>query len=195
MPTWRKNLAGVVNPKVSIREYSEIFKYSDYFQFYNGLLENKKLLECLKKYKYECHFYVHPSIIAQAKDFKGNKYVKVHDEIADYNKEFCESSLLVTDYSSVAFDFAYLEKPVIYSQYDRETFYQGHLYDEGYFDYERDGFGPVITDKDKLVDEIIRYIKKECKMEKKYIDKTKKFYEFNDKNNCKRIHQEIKKIK
>ena len=195
MPTWRKNLAGEVNPKVSIRKYNESFKYSDYFQFYNGLLENKKLLECLKKHKYECHFYVHPSIIAQAKDFKGNKYVKVHDEIADYNKEFCEGSLLVTDYSSVAFDFAYLEKPVIYSQYDKETFYEGHLYDEGYFDYERDGFGPVITDKEKLVDEIVRYIKKECKMEKKYIDRTKTFYEFNDKNNCKRIHQEIKKIK
>ena len=194
MPTWRRNLAGVVKKDVSIRDYNEEFKNSEYFKFYNGILKDEKLLECLKKYKYECHFYVHPSIIAQAKDFTGNKYIKVHTEIANYNKEFCESALLITDYSSVAFDFAYLNKPIIYSQYDKEEFYAGHLYDEGYFDYVEDGFGPVIKDKNKLTDQIIKYIKNDCKMEKKYKERTKTFYEFNDKNNCKRIHEEIKKL-
>ncbi|MBO5909034.1 MAG: CDP-glycerol glycerophosphotransferase family protein [Clostridia bacterium] len=128
MPTWRKNIAGKVQSDVSIRQYNEFFKESDYYKFYNGLINNEKLIKALKEYGYEFHFYIHPSITYQSVDFKSNDYVTVHTEIADYNKEFCEGAVLITDYSSVAFDFAYLGKPVIYSQFDKETFYQGHLY-------------------------------------------------------------------
>lgn len=49
---------------------------------------------------------------------------------------------MVTDYSSVAFDFAYMKKSLVYAQFDREAFFEGQTYDEGYFNYETDGFGP-----------------------------------------------------
>ena len=49
---------------------------------------------------------------------------------------------MLTDYSSVAFDFAYLRKPIVYAHFDKEAFFSGeHSYTAGYFDYERDGFG------------------------------------------------------
>lgn len=194
MPTWRKNIAGKVQKDVSIREYNEFFKESDYFKFYNGLISNKKLLDALKEYGYEFHFYIHPSITYQSVDFASNECVTVHTEIADYNKEFCEGAVLITDYSSVAFDFAYLGKPVIYSQFDKETFYQGHLYNEGYFKYERDGFGPVITELDAVVDELVDLIKNDCKNKEEYIKRREAFYFFNDKNSCERIHKAIKEL-
>ena len=54
---------------------------------------------------------------------------------------------MVTDYSSVAFDAAALDRPVVYFQFDRDTFFGGgHIGAPGYFDYERDGFGPVTLD-------------------------------------------------
>mgnify|MGYP002518679602 CR=1 FL=1 len=118
----------------------------------------------------------------------------IEDAIADYNKEFCEGAVLITDYSSVAFDFAYLGKPVIYSQFDKETFYQGHLYNEGYFKYERDGFGPVITELDAVVDELVDLIKNDCKNKEEYIKRREAFYFFNDKNSCERIHKAIKEL-
>ena len=124
---------------------------------------------------------------------RGQEVYKNH-QIADYNKEFCEGAVLITDYSSVAFDFAYLGKPVIYSQFDKETFYQGHLYNEGYFKYERDGFGPVITELDEIVDEIVDLIKNDCKNKEEYLKRREEFYFFNDKNNCERIHKAIKEL-
>ena len=53
--------------------------------------------------------------------------------------------------SSVAFDFAYLGKPVIYAQFDKEEFYEKHDYKAGYFNYERDGFGEVVYDLESTV--------------------------------------------
>lgn len=192
MPTWRKNIAGEVQKDVSIRMYNERFKESDYFKFYNGLINDERLLSALKEYGYEFHFYIHPSITYQSVDFDPNDAVTVHTEIADYNKEFCEGAVLITDYSSVAFDFAYLGKPIIYSQFDKDTFYQGHLYEAGYFKYEKDGFGPVITELDKVVDEIIALMKNDCKNKEEYLARSNAFYFYRDKNNCERIHKAIK---
>ena len=192
MPTWRKNIAGAVQSDVSIRGYNEFFKDSDYFRFYNGLINDKRLHAALKEYGYEFHFYIHPSITYQSVDFESNDAVTVHTEIADYNKEFCEGAVLITDYSSVNFDFAYLGKPIIYSQFDKDTFYQGHLYNPGYFKYDRDGFGPVITELDKVVDELIELMKNDCKNKEEYLARSKAFYYYRDNNNCERIRQAIK---
>ena len=53
----------------------------------------------------------------------------------------------MTDYSSVAFNAAYVDCPVVYFQFDADRVrLGGHLGREGYFDYERDGFGPVAHD-------------------------------------------------
>ena len=52
---------------------------------------------------------------------------------------------MVTDYASVAFDFARLGKPVVYTQFDRGIFVQNHISEPGYFDHERDGFGQSRT--------------------------------------------------
>ena len=92
------------------------------------------------------------------------------------------------------FDFAYLKKPVIYTQFDLDTFYAEHLYEKGYFDYERDGFGPVCFDYESSVNEIVKYIQNDCKMEDKYIQRINRFYTFTDKNNCKRVYDEILKM-
>ena len=56
---------------------------------------------------------------------------------------------MVTDYSSLGFEMAYLERPVVYFQFDQDTFFNGaHAYRQGTWRYERDGFGPVTLDAD-----------------------------------------------
>jgi CDP-glycerol glycerophosphotransferase (TagB/SpsB family) len=66
---------------------------------------------------------------------------------------FADLDLLVTDVSSKAFDAALLDLPVIYYQFDREEFFGGeHAGAPGYFDYERDGFGPVVDEHETLLD-------------------------------------------
>lgn len=194
MPTWRYSLANDIDSKTGVRPYFSNFKDSEYFEFYNKLINDKALLEIMKKYDYKGLFIIHPSHKENSIDFQENEIFKVEKDFCDYSKIFEESNLLVTDYSSVAFDFAYLSKPVVYTQFDAKVFFKNHSYTKGYYDYRTDGFGPVIDNYDDTVKCIIEYIKNGCKMEDKYQKKVTNFYKYNDKNNCKRLYEEINKM-
>lgn len=195
LPTWRKNIVSNVNQKTQKRDYVEKFKYSEYCEFYNGLIQSKKLDEELGKAGYSFEYYLHPSTIEQVSDFFSEcKNIKIKSETADYSKIFKEASLIVTDYSSVAFDFAYLNKPVIYTQFDEEIFFENHTYKKGYFDYERDGLGKVVYNLEDTIEEIIKNIKNDCIIEEKYKERSEKFFKYRDKNNCKRVYEEIVKL-
>ena len=102
---------------------------------------------------------------------------------------FRDASLMVTDYSSVFFDFAYLKKPVLY--YQNESFDDFH-YGKGYFDYETMAFGEIVHNEDDLVKMIMEYVENDCKMKDKYKSRVDKFFKFNDRNNRKRLYDWIK---
>ena len=196
IPTWRKKIKGSYIERTGESKYLSTFKNTEYFKFYNNLINDKRLLEVLKETGYKCKFCLHPSHYKQYIDFQGNDYVEINKGFVDYQKEFKESALLVTDYSSVFFDFAYLRKPIVYSQFDKDSFFDGnHVYDKGYFEYDRDGFGPTCYDYETTLQAIINYIKKDCKIEDKYLERINNFYEYHDTNNCKRVYDEILKLK
>ena len=77
----------------------------------------------------------------------------------------------------------------------QKIFFEGQIYDEGYFSYEDDGFGPVCYDYESTVDAIIGYIENDCKNPQKYIDRVNAFFQYNDTNNCERIYKAITKKK
>ncbi|MCC0784427.1 CDP-glycerol glycerophosphotransferase family protein [Clostridioides sp. ES-S-0108-01] len=195
-PTWRKNIVNNLNINTGKREYNENFKESIYFKVYNKLINDKKLIEYAKTYGYSIVFFPHPNIEQQLKDFKQNDFVLFKDKTTTYNKLFSESSLFITDYSSVVFDFAFLKKAVIYYQYDKgEIFEDGtHTYKRGYFDYDTMGFGEVCYEYNDLINLIIEYIENNCEMKTKYINRVNNFYRYVDAENCQRIYDEIKKI-
>ncbi len=194
MPTWRKALEGKGKEGNTEYEYNEMFKDSNYCKFYNKIINNERIIKAIKDNGYTAEFFVHPSFEKQYKDFKGNELVKIHSGEINYNKEFSEGNLLITDYSSVAFDFAYLKKPVVYLQTDKEEFFATHLYEKGYFDYDRDGLGPVCYNYEDSVNEIVKIIKSKCREDKIYEKRIKDFFKYTDKNNCKRVHQELLKL-
>lgn len=194
MPTWRKTLSGKINSAEGIREYNPDFKKSAYCKFYNQLMNDKRLLQIMKKKDYQGIFVVHPAHMENHSDFISD-YFDIIDNFADYQEIFGKASLLVSDYSSVPFDFAYLRKPVIYTQFDKEEFFRSHLYQEGYFSYDKDGFGPVCYNYEDTVNEIIKSIENDCKMEEKYLQRVENFYQYHDRNNCQRVYEEILKLK
>lgn len=192
--TWRREFTSGINQKTGERAYNDKFKESDYFKFINSLLNDERLLKVLDKYNYKLRFIPHPNVLVQLKDFTFNDYVEVEKGEIDYQKEFCQNKLLVTDFSSVFFDFAYLRKPVLYYQKDREEFYKGQIYDKGYFDYDKNGFGKVLMEYDALVNEIINVIKNDCVLDAVYEKRIEQFFQFNDEKNCERVYNEIKKL-
>ena len=196
LPTWRHFLVGRSMQHGSEREKIPNFKNTDYCVFYNGLINNKRLLETMQQYGYEGDFFLHPVYRHQHDDFKGNDTIKVHAETASYQKIMGEAAMMVTDYSGVQFDFAYQRRPLVYSQFD--NIYSGgnqHIYKEGFFDYSTMGFGPIATTVDEVVDYLIGRIKEDCVMEEKYKQRVDSFYKYNDTNNCARVFDAICEMK
>jgi len=193
IPTWRINIKGTIDLITYESIHSEIFIYTDFYKFYNKLINDQNLLLYMNKFNYTGIFCLHPCFSAQWIDFNQNEFFSVRKK-CNYQKFLLEGSLLITDYSSIFFDFGYLRKPVIYSHFDYDEYRSNH-YQEGYFDYEKDGFGPVCRDLNCTVNEIIYEIKNNCLLRAKYLQRIKKFFTFSDENNCQRIFREITKKK
>lgn len=192
MPTWRNTLCGAVIPRTQNRRYNDKFKDSEYFKFYNGLINDKRLIDALKKHDCKILFCLHPSFTSQLKDFENNEYVTFKTEVY-YPDVFKKAKLMLTDYSSVAFDFGYTKKPVVYSQFDKDHLYQIHtvLSDDGEFSYENDGFGKVTYTLDDTVNTLVNIINNDFKNDKKYEKRVDKFFKYQDNKNCKRVYDEI----
>lgn len=192
MPTWRMELVNNLNPVTGTRPYNPSFQDSLYFQSFNQLLNDQRLLEKAKKEGFKIVFYPHPNIVQQLEDFTIDpSIVEVADLSSSYREHFNKSDILVTDYSSTAFDFAYLKKPILYYHFDNPS--HEHL-DKGYFDFYSMGFGNVCKTKECVVDGIIEYIDKGCQMDDKYQERVNKFYAFTDRKNSERVYQEIKQL-
>lgn len=100
MPTWR----GTANGVEKIDVFSEMKKLA-------GLLGDK----------YKIFVKLHPAMIGQKKEYSSSMLVPEDCEIY----EFCNAcDILITDYSSVFFDFANTGKPIILYQYDLENYFK-----------------------------------------------------------------------
>lgn len=176
MPTWRDWI-----------NTDEVFLTSQYFHNYNGLIHNKRLIKILEDNDVQLNFYPH---------YRAQMYF--NDEILNPSKNInfiqlgsktvqellIDHSLLITDYSSVSFDFTLMDKPVIYYHFDvRKFFRQGKL---------RPLFhtfiGDIARTEDDLIDLIELQIKKSFKTDKLNISG---IFEYQDHNNCERIYNSI----
>lgn len=191
LPTWRKDLAGTLSDRAGERKYSESFRETGYFRFYDGLLHSPELLEAMERAGYRGEFHLHPSLRSQLRDFHSNSLITVGDDQMDYSDIFARAALLITDYSSVAFDFAYLRKPVIYTQFDSSDIEGRHIFRQGYFDYERDGFGPVVCDLKTAADTIVRFLSTDCAEPELYRERVDCFFRYHDRRNSERVCREI----
>lgn len=188
-PTWRKYIKGTYDSLTFESIYSLNFNSTIYFTFYNNLINDEELLLSMERFGYTGILCLHPYFSKQWIDFKPNKYFSILDK-CDYQNLLLKSSLLITDYSSIFFDFGYLEKPIIYTHFDYEEYRINHFI-KGYFDYLRHGFGPICYNINCTVKHIILQFKKGCSIGIKYLKKIKRFFKYNDENNCERLYLAI----
>lgn len=195
-PTFRANLLKTPTHKNGTRTYDPAFKQSDYFKFYNQLISDKRIEKALGENSMSGEFYVHPNFAQQVDDFRPGKRITVARFPYDYRRAISEGNFLVSDYSSVPYDFAYLGKPVVYAQFDEKSFYGSHSYTKGYFfSYEQDGFGPVTHDYESTVKSIVETLENSCRLEAKYRQRIDSYFAYRDKNNRARILKAILEMK
>ena len=104
-----------------------------------------------------------------------------------------ESALLVSDFSRIQFDFAYMLKPEIYYQFDEQQYWGTH-HDRGYFDYRTDGFGPVVTTQDTLMTAIETALAQGCTITPDMRQHIQDIFGKLDDHNCERNHQAIREL-
>jgi len=192
MPTWRTYLVNRNMMKKNQESLIESFNQSAYFKLLNSFLNNKKLLMLLEENDIDLIFYPHFEVQKSISlfTFSSTKIVVAKKEEYDVQQLLKESKMLITDYSSVAFDFAFMKKPLIYFQFDKDEFFNKH-YPKGYFDYERDGFGQVIETEIQLIDEIEDNIKNNFQMLPMFQERVNNTFAYFDNNNCERIYNAI----
>ncbi len=189
-PTWRMQAAMPVRTSESEqREYNPLFKESEYFKVFNALINDKRLIDAAEKYGYRIKYVLHPIVSSQVDDFDKNDFVDIVPAVGDmsYEDMFCESSLMVTDFSGIQFDFAYMRKPLVYLHHKDIP----QHYEEGTFHYDTMAFGEICHDNDELIDVLIDYMQHDCKMKPEYVKRADDFFYYRDDKNCERIYKEM----
>lgn len=188
-PTWRRGITTGKAKKGSTYAHSDSFKSSEYYHIYNSLINDEQFIAKAKEKGYRIVYLLHPAMSSQITDFEKNDCVDIIAATSDisYEKILTESSLMVTDYSGVQFDFAYMKKPLVYYHPDALP----PQYEAGGLVYETMGFGPICRNHDEIIKCLCNYIDNQCVMEDEYKNRVDDFFRYSDHNNCKRIYEKV----
>ena len=182
MPTWR----GSHYPS------GDAFPQTAFYQHYQKLLNDPALHALLERAGCQLIFYPHVELQKELAHFSVSSprvtLADVHSH--DVQDLLMRCAVLITDYSSVYFDVAYLHKPVLYDQFDEEEFRSFH-YQKGYFDYDRDGFGPVCRTPEALLAALDACARRDFRMEEQYLRRAQAFFPLRDTHNCERTFDAI----
>lgn len=188
MPTWRKHLAGAFSKKLGHRRFNKDFYQSAYFRALSEFLKSDELHELCEKYDYTAVFCPHPNA---REYFKAD--LPPHIKIAaddDLQGLFVEAFAMITDFSSVAFEMAYLGKSVLYYHFDEAEFFATQ-WQRGYFDYEKMGFGAVARNANELIAALRTLLENDCRPSKKYQKNIDNTFAFKDGKCCERVYRAI----
>lgn len=193
MPTFRHWIMAQ-NGHTATKEERTKFLNDDFCMRYNYFLSSRRLEAMLEKYDYKLIFYPHycaqPFLDCFEDPGRTGRVVLASNKKYDVQKLLIDSDILITDFSSIFFDFAYMKKPEAFYQFDEARYRDGH-YEEGYFKYREDAFGPVITEENEMLNWIESRLQDNAKMEEKFIQRVDNFFAYTDQNNCERTYNTI----
>lgn len=189
MPTWRQWISKGVECKEI--EGSDVFEETNYFKQWQAFLNDEKIDKLLSKSNKKMVFYPHRNMQKFINSFssKSKNIIIANSTDFDVQTLLKESALLITDYSSVFFDFAYMNKPIIFYQFDEKIF-RKYQYTEGYFDYHDNPLG----DWCGSVEDVVILLEQNLKngLERQNKEELENYFAFRDKNNCERNYLMIK---
>lgn len=183
MPTWRDWI------KFGSGEFTE----TQYFINIMNFLNDERLNDILEKNDVNIKFYMHHLMHGFIDDIKENitgKRIIFLDKDVTVADEITSSIANITDYSGVAIDFLYMDRPILFYQFDKEKYKQEV---DSYIDLDNEMFGSIAYNKDQAVDELIRLIESGFEVKKNQEDARNKFFRYNDNGNCNRIYNSILK--
>ncbi len=181
MPTWRNWLEEVDE---------ETFKESDYYKEYYALLNSVELKESLEREDLKLCFYIHPKFRDYIAEFhtEDDRIEIIPFGSQPLNEIMMRCRLLVTDYSSVAWDVYYQKKPVIFYQFDLAKYEEAH---GSYMDMSKELFGPQVKSSSDLIKKLEEFARKDFALDQAYLDQHSYYFKYVDHDNSKRIVEAI----
>jgi CDP-glycerol glycerophosphotransferase (TagB/SpsB family) len=195
MPTWRQWLMEGFDSKKSLWTLRSDFEQSEWVQFWTAFLNHPRLHQLAQAYNCKIAFLMHPSLASANARLTAPNVTFLPPETS-YREVYAQSDCVITDYSSAVFDFAYLQKPILYAPFDRDRIWSGEhsTMKSDFFDYERDGFGEVALSVDELLDALQRVLVNDCQLAPVYQQRVQAFFPYRDCANCERVYKQIVSI-
>lgn len=135
-PTWRDN------------QFYQKGKYKFHLQMDLERLKKELGEECIIILR--LHY-----LVAENLDLNGQEgFVYNFSDYEDIRELYLIADMLITDYSSVFFDYANLRRPMLFFVYDMEE-YRDNL--RGfYFDFEKEAPGPLVKTTEEIINEVTK---------------------------------------
>ncbi len=167
-PTWRDN------------QHTSSVGYT-----YKTEVDFEKLQQSLSK-DYIILFRAH-YLVANSFEFdKYNNFIYDVSGVDDINELYVISDILITDYSSVFFDYANLKKPIIYYMYDLEA-YRDDI--RGFYFDINELPGNIVKTEDELIKEV-EYTTEKFQYDDKYKRFNERYNYLDDGNAARRVIEE-----
>ncbi len=194
MPTWREWIADEDHRLLEYEGTTEIEK-TNYFIKWNDFLNSERIKDISERYGVQFVFFPHRNMQKYMEHFSKSKpYLRIlSGSDCGVQEIMKKASLMVTDYSSVFMDFAYMMKPIVFYQFDYDMFRRGQ-YQEGYFDYNKNDFGYSFSEPEKVFDDIERIINNGFAVSEEFKKAHQRFFPIYDSNNCLRVFEAVKKV-
>lgn len=181
IPTWRTWLQTPIQ-----------FFESDYYEHYRNLLSSERLHHFARTHKMEIVLCLHPNMQQYSSHFEDLPITVINQGERDVQDLMKESMLMITDYSSVAFDFSFLKRPVFYFQFDSRRF----IGPKGsHYDLENELPGPISKTADEVLDQMELSAQQDFQMAPEYQTRADIFLRPVDSSYVETIYQAITDFK
>ncbi len=175
IPTWRNWLRYCTEQEFLNSKY-----YKETLNVVNAISQLKQ------HYKFEFDVCFHHAFNKFTHLYKHDEEVNFIDmSHINVQELIIDAGMLITDYSSISFDFAFMEKPVVFYQFDREEFLEAR--GGSFINHETELFGPVTTNLDTLSSYVQSYIDNKYQMYDNDKEKASRYFEYRDNKNSQRI--------
>jgi CDP-glycerol glycerophosphotransferase len=179
MPTWRDWL-----------QDTDAYLASDYHANWSAFLYHPRLAALVERHDLDVVLCLHPNMQRYRNVFSQAPVRLISQGEVDVQLLLKQSAMLVTDFSSVGFDFSFLHKPVAYFQFDRERFLEPQ---GSHLDLDDELPGPIERTPVALVEEIEARAADGFTMEPKYVRRADRFLAHRDQNSSERIYQRARR--
>lgn len=196
MPTWRRDLLLHQLTGGNDRALRADFWESSYAANWRLVLESSRVQEALAQHGWKMMFIPHPNMQGYLKTHPLPKSLDVRRfSDVDIQQVLAEAGAMITDYSSMAFEMAYIERPVVYYQFDQTEFFSGaHAYRRGEWSYEDNGFGPVTVDSQAAIDSTVQIIERGGEADQLYAERMHATFPHRDGECSRRTYESITEL-